>query len=200
MLLIGALIFILSFIQTDAFAEGGNKNMKPVDEKTVLMIVAHQNYRDEELEKPKEIIAAAGGKVVIASSALGEARGMLGGSIKPQLLLKDASPKSYDAVVFVGGVGASQYWNDPKALSLARQAYSDGKIVAAICIAPVTLANAGVLKGKKATVWPSEKDKLISKGAEYTGAKVQTDGKIITADGPSSAAEFGQEIVKALRN
>ena len=70
--------------------------------------------------------------------------------------------------------------------------------MAAICIAPVTLANAGLLKGRKATVYQSQTDALVRGGAHYTKAAVQVDGRIITADGPDSATRFGEAIRHAL--
>jgi len=167
--------------------------------KKVVMILAHQNFRDEELFKPREVLQQAGAEVTIASSALTPARGMLGGTVKPDLLVKDVNPQDYDAVVFVGGPGAKEYWEDEKAHEIARLALEKEKIVAAICIAPVTLANAGVLKGKRATVWPSEAGRLRAAGAIYTGRNVETDGRIITADGPQSAERFGQALRDALR-
>jgi len=60
------------------------------------------------------------------------------------------------------------------------------EVLGAICIAPVTLAKAGVLEGKRATVWKSEGETLKEHGADYTGASMEADGKIITADGPHS--------------
>jgi protease I len=72
------------------------------------------------------------------------------------------------------------------------------KIVGAICIAPVTLANAGILTGKKATVFESETKKLKDKGANCTRKNVERDGKTITANGPKAAKEFGETIAKAL--
>jgi protease I len=112
--------------------------------------------------------------------------------------LKDVKADEYDVVVFVGGSGAKEYWNDLTAHSLAKSAAEKGKLVCAICIAPVTLANAGLLEGKKATVWKGNATALKQKGATYTGADVETDGKFITADGPESAAKFGRAIVRAL--
>ena len=73
------------------------------------------------------------------------------------------------------------------------------KIIAAICIAPVTLANAGILNGKKATVFPSGKNDLIRNGAKYTGDSVTVDGNIITANGPMAAEAFGKKIVEMLK-
>jgi len=162
------------------------------------MIIAHQNFRDEELLKPREILQQAGAEIIIASSSLAPARGALGATVKPDLLLKDVNPADYAAVVFVGGPGAKEYWEDQKAHEIARLALDKDRILAAICIAPVTLANAGVLKGKKATVWPSEAPRLKAAGAIYTAQHVETDGPIITADGPESAAQFGRALLKAL--
>jgi protease I len=166
--------------------------------KKVVMIIARNNFRDEELFEPKEIIEKAGGSVTVASSSLNAATGMLRGTVKPQVLLKDVSADDFDAVVFVGGSGASEYWNDGTAHALAKAAAQKDKFVCAICIAPVTLANAGLLDGKKATVWKSEIKAIKKKGAKYTGAEVVTDGNLITADGPTSAAGFGTAIVRAL--
>ncbi len=71
-------------------------------------------------------------------------------------------------------------------------------MLAAICLAPVTLANAGLLKGKRVTVWKSEAGRVKAGGGIYTGSGVETDGRIITADGPESAEEFGRALVTAL--
>lgn len=72
------------------------------------------------------------------------------------------------------------------------------KIVGAICIAPVTLARAGLLKNKKVTTYSSTINDIKSAGAKYTGNDVERDGNIITASGPAAAQKFGEAIVKAL--
>jgi len=107
-------------------------------------------------------------------------------------------PEQYDAVIFVGGAGAQEYWESARAHEIARATLERGKVLGAICIAPVTLANAGVLEGRKATVWPSEAPRLKAQGAEYTGRSVEVDDRIVTADGPESAEEFGRAILAAL--
>jgi protease I len=166
--------------------------------KKVVMVIASKNFRDEELFEPKEIIEKAGGNVTVASSSLNISEGMKGGTSKPDVLLNDVKADDFDAVVFVGGSGASEYWKNPTAHALAKAAADGGKLVCAICIAPVTLANAGLLDGKNATVWKSERGVIKKKGARYTGEDVEVDGKFITADGPKSAAKFGRAIVRAL--
>jgi len=67
-------------------------------------------------------------------------------------------------------------------------------MVAAICIAPVILANAGLLKKKNATVFKSEIAAIEAKGAVYSGSGVTVDGNLITASGPDQAKQFGKEI------
>ncbi|MGC9019575.1 MAG: DJ-1/PfpI family protein [Candidatus Bipolaricaulaceae bacterium] len=164
----------------------------------VAMIITSQNFRDEELLKPKEILEKAGLKVFVVSTTRSEVRGMLGAKVTPDLLLSELSAEDYAAIVFVGGVGASQYWDDPLAHEICRKALEKGKVLGAICIAPVTLARAGVLSGKKATVFPTEAEKLREKGAIYTGAKVEKDGRIITASGPEAAKDFAKALIEAL--
>ncbi|MDI6703831.1 MAG: DJ-1/PfpI family protein [bacterium] len=167
--------------------------------KRVLMIIASHNFRDEELELPKEVLEKEGVKVEIASSTLRESRGMRGMKVKPDILISDVNVEEFDAVIFIGGIGAKEYWDSEVAHKIAKKAVRSNKVLGAICIAPVTLARAGVLENKKATVWSSEVGRLKEKGAIYTGKGVETDGNIITANGPSAASEFGKAIVKALR-
>jgi len=164
-----------------------------------LLIIAPSNFRDEELFDTKSALEEAGVDAIVASKTRNEATGMLGRKIKPDLTLSDVIVDSYDAIIFVGGSGSSVYFDDPDAHKLAQDAYNKNKIVAAICIAPSTLANAGILRDKKATSYASEASNLRIKGADYTGSHVETDGKIITADGPVSAKEFGKTIANALK-
>lgn len=167
--------------------------------KKVLFVIAQQGFQDYEYAEPKKILENAGVQTKTASKTTYEANGKLGTRVKPDLSLSQACASDYDAVVFVGGPGAASYFDDKEALKLARDFEKAGKIVAAICIAPVILANAGVLHGKKATVWPSECDNLRAKNAQYTSEDVVRDGRIITASGPQAAQKFGQTILKALK-
>lgn len=164
----------------------------------VLMVIGQRDFRDEELFKPQTILGKAGAEVIVASSSLDEAKGMLGGRAQPDVVLSDVDPSDFHAIIFVGGVGAKQYWDDDTAHDLARREYEQGRIVAAICLAPVILANAGLLDGKKATVWKTEAGRLRAQGADYTGAAVEVDGRIITGNGPEAAAEFAAAIAEAM--
>lgn len=186
-------ILILGFMDSWASAQGEAVKMKKA-----VLVISSDAFRDEELLDPKQVLEESGIQVKIASTVLTEVKGMLGARVKPDILLSDVDVHDFDAIVFVGGEGASQYWDDPLALQLVRNMADRNRIVAAICIAPVTLANAGVLAGKRATVSSFAADQLRAQGADYTGRPVERDGNIITASGPTVSSEFAQEIVRAL--
>ncbi|MEA3430595.1 MAG: DJ-1/PfpI family protein [Nanoarchaeota archaeon] len=164
--------------------------------KKILMIIAPENFRDEECLIPKETFEAAGADVTIASTESGMKKGMLGAEVEATISYVDVSIEDYDVIVFVGGTGATVYFEDETAQALARNAAVAHKLVAAICISPSILANAGLLEGKNATVYESEKANIESKGAHYTGDNVTVDGNIITANGPHASKEFAEKIIE----
>ncbi len=166
--------------------------------KKAVMIIAQNGFKDEELFQPKEILERSGIQVQVASTSLDPAKSVAGVSFQPQLLVKDINVGDFDAVIFVGGAGATQYWNDPVAHKIARDTYNGGRIIAAICVAPVTLAKSGILKGKRATVWAADSGQLLVAGAKHSTNNVEKDGKIITAAGPFAAREFGEELAKEI--
>ncbi|MBF0531908.1 MAG: DJ-1/PfpI family protein [Candidatus Omnitrophica bacterium] len=172
--------------------------MKTLTGKKIVMIIAAHDFRDEELLVPRAYFQNLGAQVTIASSTTATVTGMLGAAIRPDILYTTINPVFYDAVIFVGGGGAEQYWDDPAAHRIARDTLFAHKVLAAICIAPVTLAKAGVLQGKKATVWMDEQSLLKANGADYTGQEVTVDGSIVTADGPAHALPFSRSIADLL--
>jgi protease I len=166
--------------------------------KKVLFVIASENFRDEEYENPKVVLESRGIEVKTASSQLGERKGTLGKVVAVDLTLNQVDMKEYDGIVFVGGAGAVEYFNDEIALKLVREFYRANKVIGAICIAPSILANAGILQGKNATAFPSEENNLRKRGVNYTGESTTVDGKIITARGPEAAEEFGEKIAEVL--
>jgi protease I len=164
----------------------------------IIMVIAHRNFRDEELVEPKNILENQGATVSIASSSISAAKGMLGLEVMPDLSIDEIKVDEFDAIIFVGGSGATEFFHNQKAHFLAIEAVRGNKVLGAICLASSILANAGVLAGKKATGFLSEENNLRVKGANYTGAKIEIDDKIITAIGPESAVDFGKAIAQAL--
>lgn len=159
--------------------------------KTVALVIAEKIFRDEEYLVPKAVLERQGIKVLTVSTTRSMAEGKLGAKVKPDQLIMETKTADLDALAFIGGGGAAQYFDDPIAHRLAHEMVAAGKPLAAICIAPVILAKAGVLRGKKATVYVDGAPELRANGAEYTGANVEMDGLILTGNGPEAAEEFG---------
>jgi len=181
-------------------AGGPAADRPPLTGKKVLMVIAPKDFRDEELFVTRGELEKQGARISVASETQREAQGVLGGKVKPDLALKDVKAEEYDAVVFVGGPGAKAYYDDAQCHKIAQAAVKHEKVTAAICIAPCILAKAGVLKGVKATVWPSPATKAILRegGATCVEKHVVQDGRVVTADGPESAKGFGETLVKVL--
>jgi protease I len=167
--------------------------------KQAVMIIAKKVFRDEELLETREELEKAGVKTIIASSSEGDCIGKLGAEVKAEISLSDIKVKDYDAVVFVGGNGAEQYYEDNTALTIAKDAAAEGKTLAAICIAPRILANAGLLEGIQATCYESEAENIEKLGAEFIDTDVVVDGRIITGSGPHASRRFGQAIAKSVK-
>jgi protease I len=166
--------------------------------KKVVFILAEKNFRDEEYLIPKRMLQEVGAQTFVASTTTDPIVGMRATKVKPDMLLSDIDIRNFDAVIFVGGSGAQQYFTDVVALHLARECIKQNKVLGAICIAPVILANAGVLTGKRATVFPSKIDRLRARDVNYVDEDVIRDRRIITAKDPESAEKFGRYIIKTL--
>ena len=169
----------------------------------IILVVAQNGFQEKELMDTKEALQKEGFKCDIAAKNLSWAVSKNGMRVMPDLTLSDAvdSLAMYGGVVFIGGPGAVAYFNDSEALELARKSYESGKVTAAVCIGPMILVHAGILKGKKATVWDADGQQSAyfkKNGINYTGASVTADGNIVTGNGPESAKAFGEEIAKLL--
>ncbi|MFA9396808.1 MAG: DJ-1 family glyoxalase III [Clostridiaceae bacterium] len=102
----------------------------------------------------------------------------------------------YDAIVLPGGPGAADLRDDDRIIDLVKKYNKEKKVVAAICAATIVLEKAGVIKGKKVTAHPAVRDEI--KSAEYQSAVVQTDGNIVTGNGPAATFSFAFAILEAL--
>jgi protease I len=168
----------------------------------ILMIIAQRGFQPIEYKDTKEELQKGGFKVITASVTTNDAIGKDGTRVKPDIAVKDSEVDDYDAVVVIGGPGALSLGEHKEIIDLLNDANDKGKIIAAICIAPVILAENGLLHGKKATVWNGDGEQeeiLRNNGAEFVNEAVVQDGRIITANGPMASKEFGRAIARALR-
>lgn len=161
------------------------------------MVVSKQGYQDVEEAGTRKGLEEAGFTMEICSTETGPCRGKFGGILNATVALRDVDVSRYDRIAFVGGPGAGALAEDPGALRVARNAAAAGMKMGAICIAPTILAAAGVLKGKRATVWDRGGEQahiLRESGALYTGDAVTVDGLLVTGNGPEAAEEFGRTL------
>ncbi len=167
--------------------------------KKILIIIPPERFRDEELFVTKNILESDGHSVDIASTKTGLINGSRGGNINCSTLIADVNINDYAAVVFVGGGGSKLLFNDRTAIEIAMKMNKQKKVVSAICLAPVILANAGILLNKNATVAGTEAKTIEAKGARYAGPGVIVDGNIVTANAPKASQLFGQKINELLK-
>lgn len=166
--------------------------------KEILFVIAFEGFRDEEYAEPKSILEKAGYRVITASTGTGTAHGKLGMKASVDLEYRGQSASDYAAVVFIGGPGSPGFWEDDEAHRLLREAVGAERVIGGICSASVTLAKAGVLRKKKATVWPGDADVFAPLVGEYTAASCECDGLVVTANGPGAAEEFGRTLAAIL--
>jgi len=167
----------------------------------ILIAVAPEKFRDEELAEPVAALQKAGIEYDIASTRRGPCTGMLGAKTTATLSFDDIDPKRYEGLVIVGGAGSQTHlWDDELLIPIVNIFHQKGKVVAAICLAPVVLARAGILKGKKATYFenPASFREMRIGGAVVVNKPVVTEGRVITANGPTASKAFADEIVHAL--
>jgi len=166
--------------------------------KNVLMVVANEGFKDEEYFEPIDILRNNGIQVITAALQAGKAKSALGQTVivdvAARYLLEDEDRwQKFDAIVFIGGQGMEPLVDNENFKQLAINFYQAHKIIAAICVAPLILAKAGILRGKDATVFPSQEyiDELVNQGAEYIREDLVVSSNIITASGPKAVYKFG---------
>jgi protease I len=153
-----------------------------------VAILAENNYQDLELWYPLLRMREAGAEVKVVGT----------GSATTYTSKHGYEVADFDAVIIPGGYAPDLMRRYPAMVSLVREAFEQGKVVAAICHAGWMLASAGIVKGKKATCFYAIKDDLVNAGATYLDQEVVQDGNLITSRVPSDLPAFCRTIIAAL--
>lgn len=118
-------------------------------------------------------------------------------NVKADVCISNIDIHDYDAIVLPGGMpGANNLKNNLRVLEAVKDFYSYGRLVAAICAAPIVLKEAGILEGKAVTSYPAFKDALGN--CIYKEDKVVADMNLLTSRGPATALNFAYEILRKL--
>lgn len=160
------------------------------------LVLMAEGFEEIELTSIVNILRRGGVTVTIAGLKDGLITGARGIKIQPDAPL-DSIRELYDIIILPGGSpGYVNLGNDRRVIELVKNYSDGGKIVAAICAAPTVLAKAGILAGRKATVFRGMESEL--KNAKYVDRPVVEDGNIMTSQGPGTAMEFGLALLKRL--
>ena len=165
-----------------------------------VLIVASDGFEEWELFGPRQILEERGAKVVLAAPGLEPIQATVrddpGKTIRPDLTVADVAAGDFDALILPGGVrNPDQLRTHAPAIELIRAFAAKGKPVAAICHGPWLLVEADLLRGRKATSWPSIRTDLRNAGAKLVDEPVVVDGNIVTSRNPDDVEAFTEAVI-----
>lgn len=171
--------------------------------KRVAFIVANDGVEEVELTEPWTAVERAGGTAVLLAPQAGKVQAYhhldRAESFEVDELIADADPAEFDAIVLPGGVAnPDQLRTDEDAVGFVRTFAEGGQPVAAICHAPWTLIESGVVAGRRLTSWPSLKTDLRNAGATWVDDEVVVDGNLITSRNPDDLPAFCRQLVTSV--
>ena len=166
-----------------------------------VAILAAEGFEQQELTEPRKALDAAGAMTMIVSPAEGEVQGWnhydKGDKFPVDVALADARADEFNALLLPGGVAnPDQLRMKPEAVKFIKDFFDAGKPVAVICHGPWTLIEAGVVKGRKITSWPSIKTDLINAGAEWVDEEVVVDNGLVSSRKPADIPAFNQKMIE----
>src|SRR4051794_34197040 len=165
-----------------------------------VLIVATDGFEGWELFGPREILQKRGAEVVLASLTRDPIQATVhddpGKTIRPDLTVEEARSDDFDALILPGGVrNPDQLRLHASVIELIRDFDRRGKPIGAICHGPWLLVEAGLLRGRTATSWPSIRTDLKNAGANVVDQAAVTDGHIVTSRKPDDVEEFTSAII-----
>lgn len=165
-----------------------------------IAVLATDGFEQAELEAPVRALKAAGAHVEIVSPKSGKIQGWRhhdkGAAVAVDTPLSQAHARDYDALVLPGGVmNPDALRLEPQAIAFVSAFVQADKPIAAICHGPWTLINAGAVRGKTLTSWPSLEADLENAGAKWVDKDVVVDGRLVTSRKPDDLPAFCAKMV-----
>lgn len=168
---------------------------------TRVAILATDGVEQVELVEPRKALDAAGARTQLVSPKAGKIKAWQhdhwGDELDVDVELGSARVADFDALLIPGGViNPDTLRMDDKAVELVRDFYREGKPIAAICHGPWMLVEAGVVRGRTVTSWPSLQTDLRNAGADWVDREVATDEGIVTSRKPDDIPAFNRKIIE----
>lgn len=171
---------------------------------TKVAVLATDGVEQVELTEPVKALKAAGATVQVVSPKGGSLQGWnhfdKADMIPVDQALDQADPAAFAALLLPGGViNPDQLRLEPKAIAFIRHFVEQRKPIAAICHGPWTLIDAGGVKGRRMTSWPSLQADLRNAGADWVDQEVVTDQGLVTSRKPDDIPAFTRTMIEAFR-
>lgn len=166
-----------------------------------VAILVDDGFERAEMTDTRKVLDEAGAETKLISPQDKQVRAWemkeWGGNYPVDQKLDEAQANNFDALLLPGGVMNPDHLRmNPKAVSFVKAFVDGAKPIAAICHGPWTLIEAGAVKGKKITSWPSLKTDLKNAGADWADKEVIVDRNLVTSRKPDDIPAFNREMVK----
>lgn len=166
-----------------------------------VAILVDNGFEQEELTGPRDALNQAGAKTFIVSPQSGKVKAWQhtkwGDEMTVDVALDSARADEFDALLLPGGVmNPDHLRGNDKAVAFVKSFVDSGKPIAAICHGPWTLIEAGAVKGRTMTSWPTLKTDLKNAGANWVDQEVVVDNGIVTSRKPADIPAFNQKMLE----
>jgi protease I len=166
-----------------------------------VAILAADMVERVELEEPRKALEQAGAQTELISLKPGTIKAFdhfdPAKDVKVDKAVEEVDASDYDALMVPGGVGnPDQLRGDENAVSFVRDFFEQGKPVAAICHGPWVLVEAGVVKGRKVTSWPTLQTDIRNAGGNWVDQEVVVDSGLVTSRKPDDIPAFNRKMVE----
>jgi protease I len=168
-----------------------------------VAILVDEGFEQVEMTEPRKMLEQEGAGTDLVSPAQGKVRAFQhdrwGDEFPVDVTLSDATPDDYDALVLPGGVmNPDRLRMNPGAVDFVKGFVDSGKPIAAICHGPWTLIEAGAVRGRAMTSYPSLKTDLRNAGANWVDREVVTDNGLVTSRDPGDLPAFNRKMVEEI--